>query len=1347
MKAITALRRLLLLCGFATAAPAATFTWDGGGVDNDWTTANNWNPNGVPVNNGTAAIHFAGTTRLLPNADVAWNLGSITFDFGAGAYSVGGSTLTLHGTVQGSTNIGIDDESASAQTINNDLIVADTQTWKAHGAFLTIGGDVTLNAQLTIDNLSNMTFSGAVTGTAASGGSFFLDGFGTVTFAGSTLNTFDGIYQVSSGTLALNKSVANGAIRGDLSVTSSGTVKLLADDQILNASSVSVSVSQHGILDLNGHSDSIRAITLSQSGNVSTGAGVLTITESISRIGSGAGETSTISGNLNLGTVGTREILVNDGGDSTDDLDISAVVSNGAFRKTGGGTLVLSGSSANTYTGLTTVEGGTLILRKNALNGAIIGNLTIGLGTGTAAFVRLDASNQIAQTAGDTVTINQGGNLDLGDFGDAINDLILAGGVAQTTATGNLTLVGNLTTTAASHFNGINGRFRLGSGMRLFTIADGGGAAAGTNDLFLAATVLGLDSTSGLEKTGAGILLLDAANTFAGGVTLDAGTLQIGTDTSLGTGTVLLTGGTFMSQDGTSHTLANALKLNGTPTLTGAALTFTAPVTLDGNSTLTINNTATFSSTVGESVVGLKLTKEGTGVLVLSSAGTYTGGLAVTGGTARLGNNGSAGTGTLTIDGGAVEALTTPRTLANPIVLGGSATFGGSQAFVLNGAGTLIANAGVAVNVPVTFTNAIGENAAGRSFTKTGTGTLILGGANTFSGGLVLSAGTLGLGHNSAAGTGPLTINGGTTIQADTVPVVLANATTFAGDFTVGGALDLSIGGAVTLTGNRTVTTSNTGTTTISGGILQSGGTFGLTKAGTGTLILSGSSANTYGGTTTVNAGTLVLVKSAVNAAVAGLALVIGDGAGADVVRLDAGEQIANTTPVTVNAAAQLNLNGNAETLNSVTLQGGTILTGAGTLTLANSLTTLAAITTSTVSGNLNLGGGSRTFTVADGTASTDLNITAAITSGSIVKLGAGQLNFGGSTANTLGTVTVNDGTLLLSKTVTDVAISGNLTVNFGTVRLGASNQILAAPGNQVLVGPALFDLAGFSDTIQDLVLNGGAVATGAGTLTVVGTISSLNSDVSSTITGNLSLGAGTRNFTVSNGLAVDDLAVSATVLNGGIIKDGIGTLVLSSPSGNSYAGGTTVQAGTLRVSNTTGSATGAGAVVVNTSGTLMGSGIISGTVTLTSGSSLAPGASAGTLSTGDLLLDAASVSRFELSTAGTIGGGVNDLVIVNGALTLDGTLAVTELAGFSNGTYTLFDYSGALTNNGLDLQAGFLTAHPGSSIVIDAANTRVNLLVVPEPGAAGLACFGAILVARRPARGRARITRRVGGV
>jgi hypothetical protein len=115
-------------------------------------------------------------------------------------------------------------------------------------------------------------------------------------------------------------------------------------------------------------------------------------------------------------------------------------------------------------------------------------------------------------------------------------------------------------------------------------------------------------------------------------------------------------------------------------------------------------------------------------------------------------------------------------------------------------------------------------------------------------------------------------------------------------------------------------------------------------------------------------------------------------------------------------------------------------------------------------------------------------------------------------------------------------------------------------------------------------------------------------------------------------------------------------------------------------------------------------------------------------LTTGSLTIGGSSILRFDLATQGAVGGAANDLLTVNGPLTLDGTLVVTELPGFSNGTYRLFNYTGALTNNGLDLQTAFLTAHPGSTINLGTAG-QVNLIVVPEPSTATLLALGAALL------------------
>jgi len=136
-------------------------------------------------------------------------------------------------------------------------------------------------------------------------------------------------------------------------------------------------------------------------------------------------------------------------------------------------------------------------------------------------------------------------------------------------------------------------------------------------------------------------------------------------------------------------------------------------------------------------------------------------------------------------------------------------------------------------------------------------------------------------------------------------------------------------------------------------------------------------------------------------------------------------------------------------------------------------------------------------------------------------------------------------------------------------------------------------------------------------------------------------------------------------------------------------------------------------------------------------GGTVAPGTSPGTLNSGAFSLDSNSLIKFELAQAGVTGGGVNDLINVAGPLTLDGTLQVLELSGFGNGSYPLFTYTGALTNNVLNLQPAFVASHPGSFIDVTPAN-QVNLMVVPEPVASVSLLMGAggLLAGRRRRKG-----------
>ena len=206
-------------------------------------------------------------------------------------------------------------------------------------------------------------------------------------------------------------------------------------------------------------------------------------------------------------------------------------------------------------------------------------------------------------------------------------------------------------------------------------------------------------------------------------------------------------------------------------------------------------------------------------------------------------------------------------------------------------------------------------------------------------------------------------------------------------------------------------------------------------------------------------------------------------------------------------------------------------------------------------------------------------------------------------------------------------------------------------------------------------------------------TVGSLEGDDTSSVL------LGSRRLTVGSNDKSTLFAGALTGDGGSLGKVGSGTLSIS--GSNSYDGGTTVDAGLLRVDNTTGSATGSGDVLVNSGGSLGGSGSVSGQVTIIDGGRLAAGNSAGNLTLGSLLLSQASVLDYELAAPGGTPGVDSDLITVTGDLTLDGILDVTDLGGFDFGTgvgdsgrYTLFNYGGTLIDNALEFGQGLLAGY-----------------------------------------------------
>ena len=217
---------------------------------------------------------------------------------------------------------------------------------------------------------------------------------------------------------------------------------------------------------------------------------------------------------------------------------------------------------------------------------------------------------------------------------------------------------------------------------------------------------------------------------------------------------------------------------------------------------------------------------------------------------------------------------------------------------------------------------------------------------------------------------------------------------------------------------------------------------------------------------------------------------------------------------------------------------------------------------------------------------------------------------------------------------------------------------------------------------------------------------------------GAITLSGAGRIFRVGDGTAdgknfvatIDSPLVGASA---GITKTDLGTLILN--GANTYGFVTNVNAGTLLINGSV--AGGGSALVVGVNGTIGGTGTSRGGVvngTLAPGGLTAPGA---LTINGPLTLGASSILRYRLGQADTVGGSLNDLTVVNGALTLNGTLNVTQSTGgnFLKGVYRLINYTGVLTDNVLDvgtLPAGF------TGVIQTSIANQVNLIASGAPPA-----------------------------
>jgi autotransporter-associated beta strand protein len=1128
-------------------------------------------------------------------------------------------------------------ELSGAESFTGPLEVASGILTTAPGA--SFAGSITIDSGAELDLTGGVILSAPITatGTGSSGGGAIVNTGGTSTLSGTMSLSGAATIDVASGGLTISGAIGGtgpliAAGGSTLTLTNANTYSggtTISAGSTLAASSGALgtgAVTDDGELDLNNTNLS-NAITLASTGNaiVNTGG------------------TSSLNGAITLGADATIDVA------SGSTLMFFGAIGDGSpsngygLTETGGGLLITAATTSNTYTGTTTIDSGTFELDQQWGSYAIQGPLTIGDGTDTAEVLNWQ-NNEFGP--GVAVTLN-GANatLNLNGLVDTVASLTFYGGSA-TTGAGTLTLGGNVTTEGTSDESTISGNLALADGVTHVLTVPYGGTASGT-DLDISAVLSG-DSTAGLTETGGGTLSLDADSTagYAGAVTIQQGTLQVTASGALGTGPVEIDDPAEMALDGSGAdiTLQNAFTLKSTAneivSLAGSN-TLSESITLQADASIDVESgsTLTISGAIGDGGGGFGVTEigEGTMVYAASQANTYTGTTTV-------------GLGELDFDSTAANGG-----IAGPLQIGTS-PFGSATVKYL-------ASSQVPSTTDVTVFDSQAE--------------LDLNGHSDSINDLTVNYGTVSLPAGSSLTAAGLTMTGGDINTGTGSTFTLAGDATI-NDSTSGSTIDGT--GSLNLGAGTPTLTINATTPAIGLNIaVPIVGTGGLTQTGAGTMEFSATSADTYTGTTTVDQGTLLLSDSGGEAITGDL--VVGDGTHTALVQEQQFTQTdSSNTDITVNASATFDFNGYDDYLDSMDVEGGTVTAGGafvtlgGSLTmtggsvttqsngnfrLANNVTINAASTKATIAGTLDLAAATQTFTVARGTdpSGIDLDISAAIYNGGVIKAGVGTMALDASNTYTGGT-TINAGILKITN-------GGGL--GSGSATVGSTGDL---------------QLAGNLTVTNDLTLN----SSGAPALEGVSGTNTLNGSITFDQSATIAVDAGT-------------LELGGNVVEGGsgsaLTKTGSGTLQLVGT--NTYGGGTTVTAGILQVfsSQPTGTAGtvevegGANLRLSATSYTLPSGGLqLDGGATLLTVSSSAYTINGGITLAGDTAIDVLSIGSLKVS--GAIGGGHGLTANGTGTLILTGSSNYTGATTVSGGTLevdgSIAGSSGVTVENGATL-------------------------------------------------------------
>lgn len=510
---------------------------------------------GLLVKQGTGTLTLLNTTpnsvRIESGRLVVGNVAGANFE-DDGILDLGGASTNSYGSVGTITGTG-----SVVKRGSQEIVVSGRSTYTG-GTTVKAGqldasyptGDYVDDSRLGLYVAEDLDYSGAITGTGAllTGSSSSVSGQRTLTLSGD--NAYSGGTTIGLGTLRVGSDHALGQGGGNVAITG-------------------------GTLDINGHAASIGDLTLGDGASFGnpgavTGAGSLGLAGNVTlnvppQQGGQFGRPATIGANVVL-SAGQHAIgssgHITDRSGTGDDLTFSGVLSGPGGLAVANGNLTVGLSGHSTYVGPTEIRQGELdLLTTDALPTTTA--LAVGTqGLGVLGVLHSQTVGAFSGGAAGDLEFLNGATLTVGDA----TDTTYAGTFGQGGATSGALVkrgAGTLTFTGFTNYTGGT----TVQGGRLVVAHPVGSFLDNATLEFATATALTyatpITGTGAFAKSGAGTLTLTGAETYAGGTTVSAGRLQIGSGGNVGGGLTVAPGATFANASGAVLTLG-AGALNGT---------------------------------------------------------------------------------------------------------------------------------------------------------------------------------------------------------------------------------------------------------------------------------------------------------------------------------------------------------------------------------------------------------------------------------------------------------------------------------------------------------------------------------------------------------------------------------------------------------------------------------------------------------------------------------------------------------------------------------------------------------------------------------------------------------------